>query len=56
VSKLNYKTDGQKAFKFMNKLNNKYIQKQLQPLKVKKLQATEKLQTALVLTLPMPTN
>jgi len=41
VSKLNYKTDGQKAFKFRNKLNNKYSQKQLQPLKVQDKEITD---------------
>ena len=41
MSKLNYKTDGQKAFKFMNKLNNKYSQKQLQPLKVQDKEITD---------------
>jgi len=34
LSKLNYKTDRQKAFKFMNKLNNRYFQKQSQPFKI----------------------
>ena len=32
--KLNYKTDGQKAFKIMNKLNNRYSPKQSQPFKI----------------------
>ena len=41
VSKLNYKTDGQKAFKFMNRLNNKYPQKQSQPLEVQDKEITD---------------
>ena len=31
---MNYKTDGQKAFTFMNKLNNRYSKKQSQPFKI----------------------
>ena len=34
LSKLNYKTDGQKAFKCMNKLNNGHSQEQSQPFKI----------------------
>ena len=34
LSKMNYKTDGQKAFTFMNKLNNRYSKKQSQPFKI----------------------
>ena len=58
LSKLNYKTDGQKAFKFMNKLNNRYSQKQLQPLIIQDKEITDdkKLQTALTPTSPMFTN
>ena len=41
LSKLNYKTDGQKAFKFMNKRNNRYSQKQLQPLKIQDKEITD---------------
>ena len=41
MSKLNYKTDGQKAFKFMNRLNNKYSQKQSQPLEVQDKEITD---------------
>jgi len=32
--KVNNKTDGQKAFKLMNKPNNRYSQKQSQPFKM----------------------
>jgi hypothetical protein len=41
LSKLNYKTDGQKAFKFMNKLNNTHSQKQSQPLKTQDKEITD---------------
>ena len=42
----------------MNKLNNKYSQKQLQPLKIQDKEITDdkKLQTALTPTSPMFTN
>ena len=41
LSKLNYKTDRQKAFKLMNKLNNRYFQKQSQPFKLQDKEITE---------------
>jgi len=41
LSKLNYKTDGKKAFKFMNKLNNRYSQKQSQPFKIQDKEITD---------------
>jgi len=58
LSKLNYKTDRKKAFKFMDKLNNRYSQKQSQPHKIQDKEITDdkKLQTALMPTSPMLTN
>jgi len=55
---MNYKTDRQKAFKFMNKLNNRYSQKQSQPFKIqdKEIIDEKKLQTALMPTFPTHTN
>ena len=41
LTKLNYKTDGQKAYNLMNKLNNRYPQKQVQPITIRDKESTD---------------